>query len=92
MGPTIGSADGGGLWSGFRPFDSRSEHIWNKYGPDRVSRDEAETKVLTSIRGMKRSIQKGMKTPLKECHQGPCWEHLAVQRKPSSRNKARRER
>ena len=51
-----------------------------------------ETRYLKMIPGMRKSILRGLTTPLNQCSRWLCWEDLADQRRPRSRNKARRER
>ena len=55
-----------GCLKGFRPFDGRSQAIWEKYGPGKEEKGRQETRDLEAILGMKRMIIQGMKTPVKK--------------------------
>jgi len=61
------------LLKGFRPFDDRSRAIWEKYGPGKEGKGRKETRDLEAIPGMKSSIVKGMKTPVKKCRRKLDW-------------------
>ena len=61
------------LLKGFRPFDDRSRAIWEEYGAGREEKRRKETRDLEAIPGMKKSIIKGMKTPVKKFQRKLDW-------------------
>jgi len=73
----IGTAEGlrqfRDLLKGFRPFDERSQAIWEKYGPGKEEKGSKETRHLEAIPGIKSSIVKGIKTPVKKCRRKLDW-------------------